>query len=188
MQTLFTSLVLGIAYSADLPFLRWKRFPFLAAMCILAVRAVIVQLGFFSHMTVSVMQLDFQWTNSLAFGTAFMVLFSIVIALFKDLPDILGDKKAGVKTLSVLLGPRLIFRACIALLLAAYAGAMGLGLFFCTSWWSRGITMAAHFVLGGILLKQSGKVELERSESLTAMYMFIWKLFYIEYILLPFMR
>lgn len=36
--TLGVSLLLGIAYSTDLPFLRWKRFPVVAAGCILAVR------------------------------------------------------------------------------------------------------------------------------------------------------
>ena len=38
MGTLAGSLLLGIVYSADLPFLRWKRSPVLAAACILAVR------------------------------------------------------------------------------------------------------------------------------------------------------
>ena len=36
--TLAGSLLLGIVYSADVPFLRWKRSPVLAAACILAVR------------------------------------------------------------------------------------------------------------------------------------------------------
>lgn len=38
LATLGGSLLLGIAYSTDVPFLRWKRFPVLAAACILAVR------------------------------------------------------------------------------------------------------------------------------------------------------
>ena len=38
LATLGGSLALGIVYSADLPFLRWKRSPVLAAACILAVR------------------------------------------------------------------------------------------------------------------------------------------------------
>lgn len=38
LTTLGGSLALGIAYSTDLPFLRWKRSPVLAACCILAVR------------------------------------------------------------------------------------------------------------------------------------------------------
>lgn len=38
LATLVLSLALGVAYSTDLPFLRWKRYPALAALCILAVR------------------------------------------------------------------------------------------------------------------------------------------------------
>jgi homogentisate phytyltransferase/homogentisate geranylgeranyltransferase len=38
LATLGGSLLLGIAYSTDLPFLRWKRWPVVAAGCILAVR------------------------------------------------------------------------------------------------------------------------------------------------------
>lgn len=45
LWTLGISLGLGILYSMDLPFMRWKRFPWMAAACILAVRALIVQLG-----------------------------------------------------------------------------------------------------------------------------------------------
>ena len=40
LATLAGSLLLGIAYSTDLPLLRWKRSPVLAAACILAVRCV----------------------------------------------------------------------------------------------------------------------------------------------------
>jgi homogentisate phytyltransferase/homogentisate geranylgeranyltransferase len=43
LWTLAASLVLGVLYSADLPLMRWKRSPLLAAGCILAVRAVFVQ-------------------------------------------------------------------------------------------------------------------------------------------------
>ena len=38
LATLVGSLVLGIVYSTDLPFLRWKQYPILAAGCILSVR------------------------------------------------------------------------------------------------------------------------------------------------------
>lgn len=47
---ILSSQMLGFLYSADLPWLRWKRSPVLAAACILAVRAVLVQLGFYYHM------------------------------------------------------------------------------------------------------------------------------------------
>ena len=38
MATLVGSLLLGIAYSTDVPLLRWKQNPIAAAGCILAVR------------------------------------------------------------------------------------------------------------------------------------------------------
>jgi homogentisate phytyltransferase/homogentisate geranylgeranyltransferase len=52
MWALTVSLVLGTAYSVDLPFLRWKRSAVAAASCILVVRAIVVQLGFYLHMQV----------------------------------------------------------------------------------------------------------------------------------------
>ncbi len=207
MGTLTTSLLLGIAYSTDLPLLRWKRFPFLAAACILAVRAVIVQLGFFSHMAAALAgpamaagagralfgsllpsASGVEWTLALGFGTAFMTLFSVVIALFKDLPDIQGDREAGLKTLSVRLGPRRVFDACIALLAAAYAAACCIGIWGCGPGWSRLVTVGCHAALGAALLAHAKKVRVDSATSLYAFYMFIWKLFYAEYLLIPFIR
>lgn len=43
VATVLGSICLGLAYSVDLPFLRWKNHPLVAASCILAVRAVLVQ-------------------------------------------------------------------------------------------------------------------------------------------------
>ena len=168
-------------------------------MCILAVRAVIVQLGFFSHVrstlarqvgSVSMAADKFEWGTSLGlvFGTGFMVLFSVAIALFKDLPDIVGDEKAGIRTLSVVLGENFVFRACTALLMAAYATAIAVGLFCTTFWWSKAVTVVCHSVLGVSLVTRSRKVDLGSSKSLYSFYMFIWKLFYLEYCLLPCIR
>ena len=49
------SLVLGLFYSADVPLMRWKRSPFLAAACIFGVRALAVQFGFYFHMMTTVL-------------------------------------------------------------------------------------------------------------------------------------
>lgn len=43
IATVFGSIALGLAYSADFPLLRWKQYPLAAATCILVVRAVLVQ-------------------------------------------------------------------------------------------------------------------------------------------------
>ena len=98
LATLLGSLVLGIAYSTDVPLLRWKRHPVAAAMCILAVRAVLVQLGFFFHIqhkALGIASNAFALTRPVLFATGFMLIFSVVIALFKDIPDVEGDAGGG---------------------------------------------------------------------------------------------
>ena len=42
----------------------------------------------------------------LLFASSFMSIFSIVIAFFKDIPDVKGDKGSSIQTLSVRLGVR----------------------------------------------------------------------------------
>ncbi|DBA79176.1 TPA: hypothetical protein ACH3X1_008999 [Trebouxia sp. C0004] len=127
LATLVGSLLLGIAYSVDLPFLRWKKYPVLAMGCILCVRAIMVQLGFYFHMQQVLHGSRVMLTWPLVFAMCFMLVFSIVIALFKDIPDVKGDSQADVQTLSVKLGVKRVFWACIMLLELAYAGAIGLG-------------------------------------------------------------
>jgi hypothetical protein len=50
-----TSLALGVVYSANLPGMRWKRSPILAAGCILVIRAFVVQFCFYLHSAVYVL-------------------------------------------------------------------------------------------------------------------------------------
>ncbi|KAI8565843.1 hypothetical protein RHMOL_Rhmol03G0292200 [Rhododendron molle] len=82
---LFISFMLGTAYSINVPLLRWKRFALVAAMCILAVRAVIVQIAFFLHIQTYVFGRPAVLSRPVIFATAFMSFFSVVIALFKNL-------------------------------------------------------------------------------------------------------
>jgi homogentisate phytyltransferase / homogentisate geranylgeranyltransferase len=219
LVTLVGSLLLGIAYSVDIPLLRWKQYPVVAAACILAVRALLVQLGFFQHM-VNAMRSGtsggssggsegglLQWfinplsyliptlsnsnitptiyqaalsTPTIQFATGFMLIFSIVIALFKDIPDVRGDAKAGIQTLSVRWGTTNIYWACIILLEFVYGWAIVFGML-------RGKVLAsvAHAVLAAVLWWRGGKTDLDDKESIHDCYMDSWKLFYIEYLLLP---
>jgi homogentisate phytyltransferase/homogentisate geranylgeranyltransferase len=167
--------------------MRWKRSPWLAALCILAVRAVMVQLGFFLHMQHALGLSGFVLSRPLAFTMAFMLLYSVVIALFKDLPDIKGDTQAGVRTFSVRHGAKAIYWTCIGLLLAAYAGGVA---FAATSpvAWTRLPVALGHIALAGLLWSKSVKVNPDRKQALAEHYMFIWKLFYAEYLIIPFLR
>lgn len=55
-------------------------------------------------------------------------------------------------------------------------------------WWSRLIMVFAHSIMGGLLYMQAKRTDLNSSKSVYACYMFIWKLFYAEYLIIPFLR
>ncbi|XP_022929670.1 homogentisate phytyltransferase 1, chloroplastic-like isoform X2 [Cucurbita moschata] len=184
---LLISFILGTAYSIDLPLLRWKRFAVVAAMCILAVRAVIVQLAFFLHMQTHVFQRPPVFSRSLIFATAFMSFFSVVIALFKDIPDIDGDKIFGIRSFTVRLGQERVFWSCISLLEVAYSAAVLVGV-ASSSPWSKWPTVVGHITLASVLWIRAKSVDLKSKAAITSFYMFIWKLFYAEYLLIPLVR
>ncbi|KAL7093122.1 hypothetical protein ACP275_11G023500 [Erythranthe tilingii] len=184
---LFISFILGTAYSINLPFFRWKRFAVVAAMCIFAVRAVIVQVAFYLHVQMYVYGRPAVLTKPVIFATAFMSFFSVVIALFKDIPDIVGDKIYGIQSFTVRLGQEKVFWICIALLEMAYAVAIFVGA-KSTCTWSKWTTVIGHTLLGLLLWNRAKSIDLKSKASITAFYMFIWKLFYAEYLLIPLVR
>lgn len=184
---LFISFILGTAYSVNVPYLRWKRFAVVAALCILTVRAVIVQLAFFLHMQTFVFGRPANFSRPLIFATAFMSFFSVVIALFKDIPDIDGDKLFGIRSFTVRLGQKRVFWTCIYLLEMAYAVAMLMGA-TSSCLWSKIITVFGHAVLALILWNRARSSDLTSKAAITSFYMFVWKLFYTEYLLIPFVR
>ena len=185
MWALVISLLLGILYSVDAPGLRWKKSPLLAATCVLFVRAVIVQLGFFAHALGRELT-DFNFPINLWCAIGFMTVYGIVIALFKDLPDMEGDMKQNVRTLSVRLGPSFVFNLCLALLSVAYGTAVFMSVAHAPTMMSR-VVGAVHSVVIVTLLAASRRVDVASSDSLYDYYIrFIWKAFYLEYFLLPF--
>ncbi|CAN1303382.1 Homogentisate phytyltransferase 1, chloroplastic, partial [Linum perenne] len=127
------------SFSVMLPFLRWKRFAFVAALCILAVRAVIVQICFYLHMQMHVFGRGALFSRSLIFATAFMSFFSVVIALFK------------------------VFWTCIALLEIAYGIAMMVGA-ASPFVWSKCITVIGHTILSFLLWNRAKSVDLSSKD------------------------
>uniref|UniRef100_A0A7N2KTV5 Uncharacterized protein n=1 Tax=Quercus lobata TaxID=97700 RepID=A0A7N2KTV5_QUELO len=185
--SLLVGFLLGSAYSIDLPFLRWKRNAVLAATCILIVRAVVVQLAYFLHTQNYVLGRPVMITKSLVFAAAFMCFFSAVIALFKDIPDVDGDKEFGIQSFSVRLGQERVFWLCVNMLTLAYGAAVVIGA--SSSFLpSKLVTILGHLALASSLLVQAQSVDLASKASVTSFYMFIWKLFYAEYFLIPFVR
>ncbi|KAL6603747.1 hypothetical protein ACP70R_044108 [Stipagrostis hirtigluma subsp. patula] len=184
---LLVSFILGSAYSIDAPLLRWKRHAFLAAFCILFVRAILVQLAFFTHMQHHVLKRPLAPTKSVVFATFFMCCFSAVIALFKDIPDVDGDRDFGIQSLSVRLGQQRVYWLCINILLTAYGAAILVGA-SSTNLYTKIVTVLGHGLLGFSLWQRARQIDIMNKASITTFYMFIWKLFYAEYFLIPFVQ
>lgn len=174
---LIGSAVIGTLYSA--PPIRLKRFPLLASIAILSVRGLLVNLGFFLHGSAST-----TIPPTVLFASVFFTFFGIVIALLKDVPDIKGDVAFGIRTVSVRIGSQKVFRICVSTLVCMFL--VGSLFYFKTARSVVGQVIAIiHVAVAAILWAKSRKVSTSVSEQVYKYYMFTWKTFYLEYLLLP---
>lgn len=198
---LWFSAILGTLYS--LPPIRLKRFPFLAAFCIVAVRGAVINAGFFAHakvaafgyMGTSVWQCLTTdprcWLSSLYFA-----VFGVVIALMKDVPDVKGDDLSNVRTFSVRLGPTRVYRWMQRLLTSLFWG-VGLAFFrgaavgTTSDVWVRGgraVVGLCSMLAGLSVQREAVPVDPENPKEVYQFYMHLWKLFYLSYLVLPLAR
>ncbi len=181
LLTVLLSNGIGTAYS--LPPLRLKRFPLAASACIYSVRGLIVNLGLYSHFQ-QVMQGRVELSAPIVWLTGFMSIFGLVIALFKDIPDMEGDRQFAIATFSLRFGPERISRFCITILAFCYLGFIGVGISFLLA--GNGLWLLVGHLLGlGILLGYGVHLDLSRRDAIVGYYQLIWKLFYLEYLLYP---
>mmetsp|Transcript_1550 Transcript_1550/g.2778 ORF Transcript_1550/g.2778 Transcript_1550/m.2778 type:complete len:421 (-) Transcript_1550:925-2187(-) len=192
LLTLLSSTLLGIVYSA--PPLRLKRFPLLASLCILSVRGILVNLGFFMHSAITFGSTHFNpmlfllSSRELWFSVVFFMIFGIVIALLKDVPDVAGDTQYNMRSYAVQLGAKRLFRLSTTLLSLLYLFS---GAFFASTASSSSNTKALilallHVLIGIAVRISSTRITPENSQQVYDYYMRVWILFYGEYILLPF--
>lgn len=181
---LIGSTLLGTMYSAP-PF-RLKRFALLASIAILVVRGVLINVAFFLHGTAAGgVAVAGALPPLLKFATAFFMIFGIVIALLKDAPDIRGDRVFGIRTFSVRLGARAIFKACASTLVAMFSVAAVFYFRMSNSLIGGVLAAATHLLVAAELARRAMRVDTDSSKQIYDFYMFSWKTFYLEYILLP---
>lgn len=179
--TVSISLAIGTAYS--LPPIRLKRFPFWAALCIFTVRGIIVNLGLFLHLSKAIKEQELL-LPSVWVLTLFILVFTIAIAIFKDVPDMEGDKQYNITTFTLLLGKSAIFNLSRWIITSCYLGIISAGIaklpgtnpFF---------LVTSHLSLLGLLWWRSRSVNLEDKSAIASFYQFIWKLFFLEYLVFP---
>jgi homogentisate phytyltransferase/homogentisate geranylgeranyltransferase len=179
--TVGVSLVIGTAYSLE-P-IRLKRFPFLAALCIFSVRGIIVNLGLFLHFNNSLNNQN-EIPLSVWILTLFILIFTVAIAIFKDVPDTEGDKQYNISTFTLLLGKEKIFALSRGIVSSCYLGIILAGILRLPGTNSVFLVIS-HTGLLGLLWWRSRQVDLENKIAIAQFYQFIWKLFFLEYLFFP---
>ena len=208
------SLLLGTAYS--LPPIRLKRFPFWASFCILTVRGAIVNLGLFLHYG-DKFGLPMAIPAKIWALMIFILIFSIAIAIFKDIPDIEGDRRYNITTFTVQLGQRTVFNIARVILTICYAGMALMG--FLIPGVNPPFLVVTHLLILSYCWLLSFRVALPKTAypaaakanrlkqtnrlhpflsrhlpppagtahpmSYPRFYQFIWKLFFLEYLIFP---
>jgi len=120
--------------------------------------------------------------------TLFVLVFSFVIAIFKDIPDLEGDRQFNISTYTLRLGRKKVFSLARWVLTGCYIGLMVAAPFL------PGVQSLFLIVAQGIGLISfwwlSRRVDLDPSPapkniSYPDFYQFIWKLFFVEYLIFP---
>ncbi|KAH9715697.1 homogentisate phytyltransferase 1 [Citrus sinensis] len=150
-----TGIAIALISSLTLPFLRWKGHPFLAPFSMMILMGLVYQLLFFIHIQKYMLARPVVITKPLVFATAFMCVLSFANGLLKDVPDVDGDRKFDIQTLSVIVGRERVI---------------------------------CHSILAFILWLRAKTVDLSSNASTLSFYMFIWKVHYVEYLLIHFVR
>jgi len=182
LAAVVAALAVGAAYS--LPPLRLKRFPAAASLCISGVRSVVVNLGVYGHFAASFGSGALEIPAPIWALTLFVVPFSFAIAILKDVPDIEGDRRYRVMTFSVRLGARRVMHFGLAALASAYLGMAVLGPLTIDAA-DPVVLVAGHLAALALLWHWSRETEVSDRASFTRFYMRVWKLFFLEYAILP---
>jgi homogentisate phytyltransferase/homogentisate geranylgeranyltransferase len=213
------SALLGTLYS--LPPFRLKRFPLLAAFCIVSVRGAVINAGFFAHARVaaygtsaiagvggaaaaasSSTLLQCLWKDPrCTLSSLYFAVFGLVIALMKDVPDIKGDALSNIRTVSVRLGAKTVYKTMHRLLtglfwaasIAFFRGAIVANSSISTTATvavrvGRAVVGVAALLAGASVQREATPVDPENPKEVYDFYMHLWKLFYLSYFFLPLAR
>nr|GMD82725.1 homogentisate phytyltransferase 1, chloroplastic [Ipomoea batatas] len=179
-------LIFGIGYSVDLPLLRWKRTSLSTAIS-MAMNKCTTQIAFYMHVQTHVFGRPVVFSKSIIFTVAMITFFYIVFAMFKDTSDVAGDKLDGIQSLAILWGEKRVFMICVSLLEMSYLAAMLVGATLSNPW-CKYLTVTSHAAMALILWNGVRSFDYSGPAAYKSFYLFLWKLFSVEYALVQFVR
>lgn len=181
LLTVGISVIVGTAYSLPPPHLKSR--PLWAALSIAVVRGLVANIGLYTHFHQK-LQPESVIPWPLVIGLSiFFFGFGLAIALFKDIPDHFGDRQYGIRTFTVRLGPRKVFNIGRLLLTAFYLVPVIISLVLLPR--PEGVVLLlTHLFIVILFWSVGSSVDPADPPAITRYYMFLWSLFYVEYILL----
>jgi homogentisate phytyltransferase/homogentisate geranylgeranyltransferase len=168
--------ILGFIYSWKGVYLKKRHQT--AALAIIIVRGVLINLGFFAIYSGGFSLPAEIWTLTL-----FVVLFSAGIAWFKDIPDVEGDAQIEIGSLAIKRGATKAFSAGVWLLGLAYTSAAFTPFFIDFSISSGAVITIGHAILGIVFLSLASKTNPLDKKQIKRFYLSFWVLFFLEYCL-----
>lgn len=173
--------LLGIAYSV--PPLSLKKHHVLAAVCILLVRGILVNLGMTAQFLLTITG---KWFIPVEVWplTLFITGFSIGIAWFKDIPDTKGDQAFNIQTLALTITPERAFQLGVAVVTFSYLSTMLVAAFL-PMHINPSFFYVCHTLLLAFFLWNSARLSLKDAIQIRRFYKIFWLFFFIEYIVYP---
>ena len=175
---------IGWAYSMRPFFL--KRHHLTAALSISIVRGIMINLGgflVFNYLVNNTLDIP----ENVLILTVFIIVFSIAISWFKDLPDIEGDAKYKIKTFAITYSPRAALITGSVLVVAAYLFTIYLKFIFLISSdipsFETKVLLYGHIFLFGLFVINSLSTRLQDRDSINKFYKRFWLFFFAEYVL-----
>jgi homogentisate phytyltransferase / homogentisate geranylgeranyltransferase len=170
------SVALAVGWAYSCPPLRLKRYPALAAGSITFVRSLVVNLGVWLHVAGTPVSAGV-WAL-----TAVTVPFSFAIAVLKDVPDIEGDRRFGIATFSVRLGPRPVLAVGVGALTAALVGMAVAGPLLLDGA-NPVVLVVGHLLALAALWRWALRVDPGDPVAFAGFYQHVWQLFFCEYLI-----
>ncbi len=168
-------LSMGIGWAYSCPPLYWRKHHLPAALSIAVVRGLMVNLGGYWVFN-SIINDENSFSTDIQILCLFITLFSIVIAWFKDLPDMKGDAIHKIKSVALLYTPKGAVIAGHVLLIPAY-------LFSIWSYRENAILSIGHAILLIAFLLNTVILYKSRPYNYKKYYKRFWLLFFSEYLL-----
>jgi len=177
-ETVAVTAALAIGWAYSCPPLRLKRYPSLAAGSIPFVRSLVVNLGVWLHIAGTPVSAGV-WAL-----IAVTVPFSFAIAALKDVPDIEGDRRFGIATFSVRLGPRPVLAVGVGALTLGGLGMAVAGPLLLDD--ANALVLVAGQLLGLVALwRWALRLDPSDPVAFAGFYQRVWQLFFCEYLLVP---